>query len=307
MLVLLLGAAVEGALLPGSAPTLSSFVPLDLAIMIGALGATVPVRELKPTRAEVWPTAVVVVVQLVVLPAFVLVVAPALPPGLVRQGLLVTALAPAEITSGTMVMLAGGDSVMAIRVMVASLVVSVLTIPAGLQLFGGLAVPVQAGAILPELVLIVLVPFLAGSTARQIWPRLAAFQIEFGAVSALAVVLLTFIVAAQIRALGMNQALLFAGVGAAGLNLFGYLIGWLLGRPLRFGAAQRRAAILSCGMREFGVATAVAITFLPAGAAGVPAIYGLIMLVTAATIANALRQSDRAAGEREPLLGEVGA
>jgi len=68
--MLLLGAAVEGALLPGSASTLSPLVPLDLAVMIGALGATVPIGQLRLNRNEIWPTVALLVAQLACLPAF---------------------------------------------------------------------------------------------------------------------------------------------------------------------------------------------------------------------------------------------
>jgi len=291
MLVLLLGAAVEGALLPGSASTLSPLVPLDLAVMIGALGATVPIGQLRLNRNEIWPTVALLVAQLACLPAFAFLIGSAMPNPLIRQGLLATALAPAEITSGAMVMIATGDAIMAVRLMVASLILSVITIPLGLQLLGGLAVTVQASAILPELLLIVLFPFLVGSTARQLIPRLAAFQVEFNAVCALAVVFLTFVVAAQIRALGLGASLVFALGGAIVLNAFGYGLGWVLASRLGLSREQRRAAILSSGMREFGIATAVAITFLPAGAAAVPAIYGLVMLVSAGAIASTMRRA----------------
>ena len=298
MLVLLLGAAVEGALLPGSAPTLSPLVPLDLAVMIAALGATVPLGRLRPSRQEVWPMAALLIAQLACLLAFAFLIGSAIPNPLVRQGLLATALAPAEITSGAMVMIAAGDAIMAVRLMVASLIVSVATIPLGLQLLGGLAVTVQASAILPELLLIVLLPFVVGSSARQLLPRLAAFQIELNAVSALAVVFLTFVVAAQIRALGIGGSLAFALGGAILLNAFGYGLGWFLGGRLGLPLEQRRAAILSSGMREFGIATAVAITFLPAGAAGVPAMYGLVMLVSAGAIASTMRRARDTSGAR---------
>lgn len=300
MLVLLLGAAIEGALLPGSASTLSPLVPLDLAVMIGALGATVPIGELRLARTAILPTALLLVAQLVCLPAFAFLIALALPSPLIRQGLLVTALAPAEITSGAMVMIAAGDAIMAVRLMVASLILSVVTIPLGLQLLGGLAVTVQASAILPELLLIVLLPFLVGSIGRQLIPRLAAFQVEFNAICALAVIFLTFVVAAQIRALGMGGSLASALGGAILLNAFGYSLGWFLGGRFDLPEGQRRAAILSSGMREFGIATAVAIAFLPAGAAAVPAIYGLVMLVTAGAIASAMRRVRDKSEVKEP-------
>jgi hypothetical protein len=53
-------------------------------------------------------------------------------------------------------------------------------------------------------------------------------------------------------------------------------------------------------MREFGIATAVAIAFLPAGAAAVPAIYGLVMLVTAGAVASAMRRARGKSAVMEP-------
>ncbi|MHB8618234.1 MAG: bile acid:sodium symporter family protein [Chloroflexota bacterium] len=290
LLVLLLGAVVLGYLLPGAAGSAGGWVPVDLAVMIAALGLTVPLGDLAGGARELRQTALLAAAQMVLLPAAGWLLSRALPGPIPRAGLIATSLAPVEITSGIMAMLAGGDVALAVRVMASSLVASVVTIPLGLRLLLGMALPASPGAIMGELVLVLLLPFAAGSAVRQARPGLARWKPELAAVSSAAVVVLGFIVAAGVRADPIGDGWLPAGVACVLLLGCGYGLGWLLGRALRLPPGARATAILTGGMREFGIATAVALAFLPRGAAAVPALYGILMLICSTALARRLRR-----------------
>jgi BASS family bile acid:Na+ symporter len=178
-------------------------------------------------------------------------------------------------------------------------------IPFGLRLLLGVSLPLSPLDILQELALIVLLPFAAGTLLRTAAPKLAALAGAMRMVSSLAVILLAGIVAAGLRQSAQlpNPALVI--LLSAVFCLGGLGAGRLLATFLRLRPAPGRAVVLASGMREFGIATAVALTFLGPAAASIPAVYGLVMLLLAAWTAKRMagsRPSSQAPGTARPGL-----
>lgn len=286
LVVWLLLAAGAGLLLPGAAAPLRRTTPVILAVMIAGLGVGVPPRELV---AGVRRPAVVVtglLAPLAIAPLVAVGLWQALGPEPVALGLVVQAMAPAEITSPLMVRLSGGRAGSALPVLAASLLVAPVTMPLLVAAVVGRTVPVPAGDMLQSLLLTVATPLVAGSTlaARTRRPRLLR---DLGAgVSAAMVVLLVLAVTGGATVGGLPPVRLVVAAGGAVLLLVaGFAAGWAAGALIR---RERRTLLFTTGMREFGVATAVSLSFLGAEAAISPAVYGVLMMVGAAWLTRHL-------------------
>lgn len=225
----------------------------------------------------------------------------------VSTGILVIGVAPSEVTSGLMVLLAGGDVALATAIAGASLLVSTVAAPWLLSVYAGGAAAVDRTALLQELTLCVGLPLIVASmlrgvlaqraararaaASRALWGENAEPSFAFDgliealdgllpAVAALAVVMLLFVVAGTARPLLLDRGVLLIAVLCLLLNLAGYAAGWGVFRLMRAPAGAVRAAVFTTGMREFGVAATIAAAVLPASA-GVAGVYGILILFTA--------------------------
>lgn len=82
-----------------------------------------------------------------------------------------------------------------------------------------------------------------------------------------------------------GSVLLFIAIGALGLNVIGYSSGWLV--SWRFDRAERIAATLSVGMRDFAVAAALLVGAGFPPAATLPAVvFGIVEMATSAGLAK---------------------
>ncbi|MCL4370830.1 MAG: hypothetical protein M1380_07960 [Chloroflexi bacterium] len=286
-------AGIFGFLLPGQATAGGFLVPWLLFTMMLGLGLALTPDDFR--GALRWPeVAAALGVQLVAIPGTALALRLVLPPGPLRDGILVLGLAPAEITSALMVGLAGGDVPLSTMLLVLSMVVSLLVIPfaAGAQVAGALSV---------ELLLSVLLPLGIGILvrARYLRPNPEACQ----ALSAASVVGLVFIACAPLGAVAPASLLTLAGLALA-MVASGFGWGALAARLA--GVSGRRLVSFAFfgGMREFGVAAAVALSAYPDGAALPAAVYGPVMMLVAGMVASRLRSrhSERAAGIRPTRL-----
>ncbi len=271
-------AGVSGFLFPGPAATGGFLVPWLLFTMMLGLGLTLTLDDFR--GAIRWREAAAALgVQLVAVPGTALVLRLALPPGPLSDGILVLGLVPAEITSALMVGLAGGDVALSTMLLVLSMVVSLLVIPlaAGAQAAGPLSI---------ELLLSVLLPLGIGVLvrARYFRPNPDACQ----ALSAASVVGLVFIACAPLGAVDAASLVALAGLA---LVTVATGFGWGTLAARLSGASGRRLVSLAFfgGMREFGVAAAVALSTYPAGAALPAAVYGPVMMLVAGAVASRLR------------------
>lgn len=231
-------------------------------------------------------------------------------------GLLVLGAAPTDVTAPAMTLLAEGDAALATVLTAASLVACTVLAPSLLVRFAAGAA-VDRAALLNELARSVLWP-LAGAialryllTQQALAPppnvfdgeglpapsrrsRTARAVLNAGIraaplASALAVLALVFVVAGGARAEILSRGI-FAVVALCLLyNLAGYGAGWLLFRALDAPPRAVRAGVFAAGMREFGVAAAIAASIRPEAAA-VAGVYGVIILVTAPLLARLLRE-----------------
>lgn len=300
----LLAAGLAGFTVPGFGDTLRDFTPVILAVMIGGLGLTLRLGDLTASLRNWKLLGIALTAQLVSTPLLALLVWPATDQGALAQGLVVQATAPSEVTSPLMVYLAGGSLAGAVSILGISILLAPLVMPLLLQLILGQTVPVPAGEMLISLALTVALPLLAGSTIHTLAPTIRPRLARIGsALAAAMVVLLVFAVAAGTRpALLANPIAIIAPtlIGSAALLAVGLIAGWGAGHLGGFNTPERHSLLFTTGMREFGVATAVALAFFDPLTAVLPALYGIIMMITTSRIARHLAERHLPKGEKDP-------
>jgi BASS family bile acid:Na+ symporter len=318
LLLWVLVAATLGLAAPDAASRARDAVPVLLGVMVFATGFTVPPLRLAAVLRR--PARIVLVLALQFGPlsmlAYLLSRLPV--PEAVSAGVLVLGVCPSEISSGVMVLLAGGDAALATAIVAASLLAGTVVTPLLLNSYAPHAASVDRAALTGELMLAVGLPLLVASTLRgwlaqrQARSRVAASLAFWGdavpelaplpegllatadrllpGVAGLAVIALIFVVAGTTRDVVLSGTVFSAVPLCLAFNLAGYGAGWLLFRGLRAPELAVRSAVFTTGMREFGVAAAIATAALPA-ATGVAGLYGVLILITAPLLVRLYRRA----------------
>jgi BASS family bile acid:Na+ symporter len=231
-----------------------------------------------------------VLVGVTALPALSWAVAQLVPAGPLRDGVLVTGLAPCEIASVATTGLAGGEAAVAAGVLIGSTLASVVLAGPILTLQAGHAGFSPAGVI-ENLAVVVALPLAVGIALRSWVPptarTLAAPRAETAAsrTALAAVAALVALVAAEVRLAASYLAvaaamLVFLAASAA--------IGRLL--SLRSARPTGSALLLTTSMRDFAIAAALAAAAFGPAAAAPLGLYGIAVLVWGTACAGLLRR-----------------
>jgi predicted Na+-dependent transporter len=212
--------------------------------------------------------------------------------GPVRDGTLALGLAPTEVASAGLVALALGDAALALAVVAGSLVVSAVAGPLVVSALGG----AEAGgiALLGTFALVVLAPLVAGVALRAALPRIQAAEGEVGGLAALVLAGLVYAALSGAEHGRLGGALLAGGAFLAVCAVVAVL--W----PAAITASDRITTALTVGMRDFAVAAALAEQAFGAAAAGVPAAYGVLMLLAGSAATTVVRRSSSGEGRQTP-------
>lgn len=292
--VTLAGAA--GLALPGAARSMDGLVPVFLAGQVVGVASTVDAGRLVAVGRRPQAALAALAVQWTLLPLSGLLLGALLAPGAVRDGAVICAVVPAEITSALVAVLAGASGELALAAMVGSLALGCVLTPFWVRTALGGGVPVDEGGLIAELALSVALPLVVGVGARAAVPsvgRLRARSLDLSAVSVVAVV---FVAAGSARSL-LGSLGLPATIGLCLLlQAIGYAGGAAVGGALRLPRPERRALLFPLGMREFGIATAVALAVSP-DAAAVGGVYGILVMLTGPGLAGWLRRRGHAGSD----------
>jgi len=298
-------AAVVGVLLPQSTSALNPLVPVFLGGQVLGVALNLTPSEVRAAGRQLPLIGAALLCQWTLLPAFGLALHLLAPTPVLAAGILICSIAPSEITSGLMATIAGGDTAIATACMAGSLALSVVLTPLWLGVGLGPSAHFDAVSIALELALSVLLPLLVGVSLRAILPGLARWRHHFLDLSAFCLVLVVLAGTASARPVLLSSSILVALGLVIGLLLWGGAVGIGLGRLLRLPHRQAAAVGFPVGIREFGVAIAVAVAVRP-GASAVGGVYGIVMVAAAGTLAShigqrherGLRNTGEAGGQR---------
>jgi predicted Na+-dependent transporter len=284
-------AAGLGVALPDAARTLRPGVPAMLAGQVAGVALTITARQLSPVLRQFRRLLIALGVQWTVIPLVGVGLYHWAGGNPVGQGALITAAAPAEITSALVAVVAGADAATAAALMTASVALGCVLTPLWLLALGHAGV--SPGELVPELVLSVALPLAAGVTVRSRYAGVGAYPSRFLDLSGISLLLVVFVGAGYARPLftsaRIGQAIAFAAV----LVVSGAAVGTATGVRAARSTPIRLAVAYPIAMREFGIATAVALLVAPR-AAGFGGLYGLMMMFIAAGTASVIRRRRRA-------------
>ena len=260
-----------------------------LVVLVFATAVTIDPQALRRLAAAWRHVAAAVLVGVTVLPALSWAVARLVPAGPLRDGVLVTGLAPCEIASVATTALAGGEAAVAAGVLIGSTLATVVLAAPILTLEAGRASFSPAGLI-ANLAVVVAVPLAAG-IALRCWVGVTARVLASGRAQTVAsrtaiaaVAVLVALVAAEVH-LTVGYA---AVAGALALFLAASaLIGRVLGA--RSARPAGTALLLTTSMRDFAIAAALAAAAFGPQAAAPLGLYGVAVLIWGTAAAGALR------------------
>ena len=261
-----------------------------LAVLVLATAVTIDPAALR-RLARAWRRVLAATaVGVTVLPALSWAVAQLVPAGPLRDGVLVTGLAPAEIASVATTGLAGGEAAVAAGVLIGSTLATVVLAAPVLTLETSSA-GFSPGGLITSLALVVALPLAAGIALRSLvrptreWLATSRAATAASRTALAAVAVLVALVAAEVR--------LSAGYAAAAGALLLFLAasavtGGVLGR----GAARPVAAalLLTISMRDFAIAAALAAAAFGPAAAAPLGLYGIAVLVWGTAVAGLRRR-----------------
>ncbi|MGC2192618.1 MAG: bile acid:sodium symporter [Candidatus Dormiibacterota bacterium] len=281
-------AAAVGVALPRGATVLNPLVPVLLAGQVLGVALNLTPGEVRAALRATRLVGLALLVQWTVLPGLGLLLHLVAPTPLLATGILICAVSPAEITSGLMATIAGGDTALAMACMSGSLALSIVLTPFWLAVGLGSVVHINPGSLALELALSVLLPLVVGITLRSRFPVIARWRHRFLDLSATCLVLVVLAGTTNARSVFTSTAIFAMLLLVAALLAGGGLAGWGFGRVLRLHRRQAVAVGFPIGIREFGVAIAVAVAVAPRSSA-VGGVYGILMVAAAGSLAARLR------------------
>ena len=278
-------AALVGVAIPQSSGALSTLVPVFLAGQVLGVALNLTPGEIRAAFGQAPLVGLALLVQWTALPGLGLALHLLAPTPTLADGIVICAVAPAEITSGLMATIAGGDAALATACMAGSLALSTVLTPFWLAVGLGPGARIQPGSLALELVLSVLLPLALGVGLRARFPRIARWRHLWLDLSAACLVLVVLAGTASARSVLLSAAILAMLPLVLALLLGGGVFGWGLGKALGLNHRRATAVGFPIGIREFGVAIAVAVVVAPRAAA-VGGVYGIVMVAGAGTLAT---------------------
>ena len=229
-------------------------IPTGLGLIMLGMGLTLKFADFAEALRDPWSVVAGVVAQFVIMPALGWSIAKlmVLPPPL-AVGLILVASCPGGTASNVITHLARGNLPLSVLMTACSTLAAVALTPLLTKWLAGAYVPVPAGAMLLDMLKVVLLPVTMGLVANRWLPRLTA-HLAAGTpiLSVLFIVLIVgAIVADKKQAIADSAASLLISVFLlhAGGFALGRLAAWLLRRPL----ATARTIAIEVGMQNSGL------------------------------------------------------
>ena len=255
-----------------------------LAVLVFATALGVEPAALR-RLGDAWrPLLASLVVGITLLPALSWVASRLVAAGSLRDGVMVVGLAPCEIASVATTAMAGGATVLAAGILVASTVGAIAIAGPALGLEAG-QVHIDTGQIVVSLALVVALPLAAGLLLRAARPPGATMEKAASVTATVTVSALVALIASEVhvsgRYFGVLWGLLVFLAGSA-------IVGWLLGR--RSPRTTAGALLLTTSMRDFAIAASLAVAAFGPAAAAPLGLYGILVLIWGTATAGTVRR-----------------
>lgn len=276
-------------------------VPLGLMAIMAGLGLSLGIDDFR--RVLNFPKAAAIGLggQLLLLPATAFLLTTILPASpAVAVGLLILSACPGGISSNAFVFALRGDVALSVTLTAITSLVTVFTIPLitalalAIHMNGGETPGLPVLGMIGRLSLFTVVPVVAGMIVRALAPRFAAASAKFFRPASLAVLVIIIGSSVAVSFDLMKANLAQAAPIALLLNLSTMAIGYALAKWFRLSASRILTITFEIGLQNVAVAVLVTLTLLgDAALSVVPIIYGVIMLLSAFSLAGLFRRAGK--------------
>ena len=285
-------AAGTGLLLPGAGIGLSHAVTPLLALLMLCVSLTFDLAMLRAVLAR--PGLQALATGLVYGPmslAGFLVGRAAFGTGPLGLGFALVGVLPTDVSSPLLVLIARGNVALATVFNAINTALAPVVVPALFLAYTGVALDVPVAPLVGELAVTVLVPTVVGVAIRT-WQgnRLEGAAPALSATAAVSYLLLVVAVVGPNAAAILDRPATMAAVAAAalGLNVVGYLLGWVA-RPLLPDPADHAAMLFTVSKKEFSIAAVVVFASgLPEEVALPAVVYAVVQMLTSPLVARAV-------------------
>jgi BASS family bile acid:Na+ symporter len=265
-------------------------LPLALVVIMFGMGLTLTPADFK--RVFLAPRAKLIGLanQLILLPliAFGLAHVFHLSPEL-AVGLMLVAACPGGPTSNLITHLSRGDTALSVTLTAVSSLITIFTIPLvvgfSLDYFlgaDGSTITLPFGQTAIQLILVTILPIMAGMGVNSRWPRCSRRMVKPVNVLSLAFLVLVILIAA-LKETDLAGQFREAGGAALTLNVATMALGFALAAAARLSRPQRISISIESGIQNGTLALAIAIGLLGSPRIAVPAVvYSLLMFLSGA-------------------------
>jgi bile acid:Na+ symporter, BASS family len=275
--ILVIVAAAAAYFNPPPFRAIAPYIPQLLGLVMLGMGLTLTKNDFVAIFERPRDVVIGVALQFIIMPLLGLTIAMtfSMSPEL-AAGFILVGCVPSGTASNVMTYLAKGDVALSVTVSSITTLLAPFLTPYLFLWLGGKYIPINATALLIDILKIVLVPIICGVIIRQIFSQTVQKLIKV--VPLISVLAIIAIVAAVVAASASRLAAV-AGVVAIGVmlhNLCGYLIAYLVARKVcGMSEPKARAISFEVGMQNSGLGAALAMTHLSPVAALPSAIFSV--------------------------------
>ena len=289
--VWVIGAAILAIIVPDAFAWIGDYISVLLGIVMLGMGLTLTPADFRRIIERPRDVLIGSLAQWLIMPslAYILVVGFDLPTE-VGIGLILLGAAPGGTASNVMTYLGKGDVALSVTITSVTTLAAPIVMPAWVVFLAGEQIQVTFAEMFQEIVLIVLIPVIAGVAVRQLLDRTAPTAAEVGlsvfpAISVLAIVTIV----AAVVALNVENVLTASAFALAAVffhNAVGLGAGYGVGHATNMPEDRARACAFEVGMQNSGLAVALAVAFFSPLAALVPALASVWHNVTGPALAT---------------------
>ncbi|MDF2499838.1 MAG: Bile acid:sodium symporter [Anaerosporomusa subterranea] len=184
-----------------------------------------------------------------------------LPPAL-AAGMVLLGACPSGTGSNVLTFIAKGDTALSVTVSSVNTILAPVLTPYIFLLLAGSMIPIDAGALLLDIVWIVLIPVASGVVLNMLAPRLVAKLTKV--VPAVSVVFIIAIMSSVVALNASKMATMALVLGLAVMlhNSAGLLLGYYSGKMVGMSDKKSRAITFEIGMENSGLTVALALAHL---------------------------------------------
>ncbi|PLK18307.1 bile acid:sodium symporter family protein [Natronobacterium gregoryi SP2] len=276
---------------------IGDYISVLLGVVMLGMGVTLTPDDFRRIAERPRDVLVGALAQWVVMPvlAYVLVVTLGLP-WEIGVGLVLVGAAPGGTASNVMTYLGRGDIALSVTITSVTTIAAPLVMPVWIVLLAGEQITVTFAKMTQEIVLIVLIPVVAGLGLRLLLDEYAptAAKVGLSIFPAISVIAIVAIVAAVVgldveEILTASAVVFLAVVLHNGLGLgAGYGVSYLTGMA----KDRARACAFEVGLQNSGLGVALAVAFFDPIAALIPALFSVWHNVTGPELATAFTWND---------------